>query len=130
MYKQAFQYLKPVEHTEERVILIEAWRDFEEMHGSQEDQEVEFCLYMLRSCLITQVIMKNMPARVKKRRKIETNDGSVRISYFSGSGYVSDSAQNVGYEEFYDYVFPDMKQMRAGMKLLQAAKKWKASQAQ
>eukprot|EP01128_Nolandella_sp_AFSM9_P004188 TRINITY_DN1840_c0_g1_i1.p1 TRINITY_DN1840_c0_g1~~TRINITY_DN1840_c0_g1_i1.p1 ORF type:complete len:575 (-),score=90.13 TRINITY_DN1840_c0_g1_i1:74-1798(-) len=93
VFKEAFAFLKPVETTEERVILIEAWRDFEEEYGSEADQDE---------------IRKNMPARVKKRRKIETGDGS-----------------DAGYEEFYDYVFPDMKQMRAGMKLLQAARKWK-----
>lgn len=46
------------------MILIEAWRDFEEENGNEADQEL---------------ILKNMPARVKKRRKIETADGSVRM---------------------------------------------------
>eukprot|EP01125_Pyxidicula_operculata_P005790 TRINITY_DN2020_c0_g3_i1.p1 TRINITY_DN2020_c0_g3~~TRINITY_DN2020_c0_g3_i1.p1 ORF type:complete len:664 (-),score=171.71 TRINITY_DN2020_c0_g3_i1:1320-3311(-) len=98
IYDEAFQALKPAEFTTERVVLIEAWREFEEEFGDKESKEK---------------VIKNMPTRVKKRRKIQTADG-----------------QDAGMEEYYDYVFPDTKSMRTGLKLIEAAQKWKQQQNQ
>lgn len=80
-------------HTGKRVLLIEAWRDFEEEHGTDETQAE---------------VRKNLPTRVKKRRKLTGPNG-----------------EDAGFEEFYDYVFPDMRQHRAGLKLMEAAKRWR-----
>lgn len=98
IYEEAFEILKPLERTEDRVLLIEAWRNFEEEHGDAESQDK---------------VRRNMPTRVKKRRKLLGPNG-----------------EDAGYEEFYDYIFPDMKQLKAGIKLMEAAKKWKMQQAQ
>jgi len=93
IFKEGFQVLKPAELTEERVMLWEAWREFEEESGDSESQEH---------------VTSNMPKRVKKRRKIQTADG-----------------QDAGFEEYYDYIFPDTKSMHSGLKLMEAAQRWK-----
>uniref|UniRef100_A0A6B2KZN2 Suppressor of forked domain-containing protein n=1 Tax=Arcella intermedia TaxID=1963864 RepID=A0A6B2KZN2_9EUKA len=92
IFSSGFQTLKPAEFTQERVMLIECWRQFEDDYGDEQSQGH---------------VQRNMPKRVKKRRKIQTQDG-----------------QDAGFEEYYDYIFPDTKSLRSGMKLLEAAKKW------
>merc|ERR1712025_576150 len=49
-----------------------------------------------------------MPRRVKKRRKIETEDGS-----------------DAGWEEYFDYIFPEDEAAKPNLKLLAMAKMWK-----
>merc|ERR1712211_183056 len=49
-----------------------------------------------------------MPRRVKKRRKIETEDGS-----------------DQGWEEYFDYIFPEDEAAKPNLKLLAMAKMWK-----
>ena len=49
-----------------------------------------------------------MPKRVKKRRKIHTEDGS-----------------DAGWEEYYDYIFPTDEVAQPNLKLLAMAKMWK-----
>ena len=53
-------------------------------------------------------IQKLLPKRVKKRRKVYSTDGS-----------------DAGWEEHWDYVFPDDDVNAPNLKLLQMAKKWK-----
>jgi len=60
IYSQAFDFMKSTENKEERVMLIENWRDFEISLGDKQHiEEVE----------------KKMPRRVVKRRPIKTEDG-------------------------------------------------------
>jgi crooked neck len=76
----------------QRVELLNAWRSFENTHGSPEDIEK---------------IEKQMPRRVKKRRKLEDDR----------------------YEEYMDYVFPADDQSAANLsRLLQKAHQWKQAQ--
>jgi crooked neck len=73
----------------QRVELLNAWRSFENTHGSPEDIDK---------------IEKQMPRRVKKRRKLEDDR----------------------YEEYMDYVFPADDKSAANLsKLLQRAHAWK-----
>jgi crooked neck len=60
IYEQAFQALKNVEMKEERVLLIESWREFEQKNGDQHTLEM---------------VMKRMPKRIIKRRPIKAPDG-------------------------------------------------------
>lgn len=61
--------------SEERLLLLEAWKQFEEKHGDEQSlQEVE----------------KLMPKRIKKRRPIQSEDGT-----------------DAGWEEYYEYIFPE-----------------------
>ena len=56
-------------------------------------------------------IEKIMPRRVKKRRKVYQEDGS-----------------DAGWEEYWDYVFPDDVSVAPHLKLLQMARMWKKNQ--
>ena len=60
VYAEANRKLKESEEKEERLMLLESWREFELEHGdAQSLQDVD----------------KLMPNKVKKRRKIQTDDG-------------------------------------------------------
>ena len=85
--------LDPQTATQSRVDLLNAWLSFEQTHGSPEDIEK---------------IEKQMPRRVKKRRRLEGEDR---------------------YEEYLDYVFPADDASAAKMSsLLEKARAWKKSQ--
>jgi crooked neck len=75
------------------VELLNAWRSFEHTHGAPTDIDK---------------IEKQMPRRVKKRRKLDDDR----------------------YEEYMDYVFPADDQSAANLsKFLQRAHQWKQGQA-
>eukprot|EP01083_Nonionella_stella_P039532 107504_1 len=82
------------EEKEARVMLLEAWLQFESVWGDEAQQNK---------------ITKKQPHRIKKRRAIKTADGT-----------------EAGYEEYYDYRFPDdQKQKDSLNSLLERAKQWK-----
>ncbi|KJH49639.1 HAT repeat protein [Dictyocaulus viviparus] len=54
-----------------------------------------------------------MPRRVKKRRQIQTDDGV-----------------DAGWEEYYDYIFPQDQAAKGSFKLLEAAARWKKQREQ
>lgn len=77
----------------QRVALLNAWRSFEQTHGSAEDLDK---------------VEKQMPKRVKKRRRLDTADGGME------------------FEEYMDYVFPADTEGEAKLsKLLAKAAAWK-----
>ena len=80
-----------------RLMLLESWRDFER---EQEDEEA------------LKKVNDLMPKRVKKRRKIEQDTDAPG----------SDSG---GWEEYFDYIFPEDEGAKPGLKLLEKAKEWK-----
>lgn len=63
VYDRANQSLRGANEKEERVLLLEAWRDFETQHGDNESLEK---------------VMQKMPRRVKKRQRVHAEDG---VSY-------------------------------------------------
>merc|ERR1719435_247746 len=74
-------------------MLLEAWRDFEVEDGNEKTQ---------------QEVAQLLPRRVKKRRKVEAEDGS-----------------DQGWEEYFDYIFPEDEAAKPNLKLLAMAKMWK-----
>nr|XP_058948987.1 crooked neck-like protein 1 [Pocillopora verrucosa] len=98
VYERASKSLRNAEEKEERVMVLEAWKEFEDEYGDESSQEK---------------IKKKMPRRVKKRRKVQTDDGS-----------------DAGWEEYYDYIFPDDEANMPNFKLLQMARLWKKNQQQ
>jgi len=95
IFTRAHKSLKDKELKEERVALLNAWKSFENAHGSTEDIEK---------------IAKQMPRRVKKRRKLDE--------------------AGLEYEEYLDYVFPQDDESAAKMsRLLEMAHAWKQQQA-
>jgi len=84
--------------TEERLLLLETWRDFEKEHGTEETREA---------------VQKLMPVRRKRRRRIQTADGA-----------------DAGHEEYFEYEFPDKREVKTKNKLLQMAEAFKKRQQQ
>lgn len=93
VYERANDSLKSLPEKENRVILLEAWRDFESEHGTRDTYEK---------------VVEKLPRRVKKRQKI-----------------ISETGTEEGWEEVFDYIFPEDEMARPNLKLLAAAKNWK-----
>jgi len=91
VYEEANQSLRSNPDKEHRLMLLEAWRDFEEERGHDKN---------------LQQVMDLMPKRVKKRRKLEEEEGG-------------------GWEEYFDYIFPQDEGAKPNLKLLAMAKMWK-----
>ncbi|XP_041468018.1 crooked neck-like protein 1 [Lytechinus variegatus] len=98
IYEEANKALKHVEEKEERLMLLEAWQEFENEFGDDES---------------VAKVQEQMPNKVKKRRKIQTEDGS-----------------DAGWEEYYDYIFPSDETNQSNLKLLAMAKMWKQKMAE
>eukprot|EP00123_Amoebidium_parasiticum_P012254 comp21226_c0_seq1/m.28880 comp21226_c0_seq1/g.28880 ORF comp21226_c0_seq1/g.28880 comp21226_c0_seq1/m.28880 type:complete len:692 (-) comp21226_c0_seq1:5-2080(-) len=93
VFEQADTHMKDNGHKEERVMVLEAWKDFEDTQGSEE---------------WARQVGQKMPKKIKKRRLVDENVGP-----------------SAGYEEYYDYMFPDEKTAQPSLKLLQMAHMWK-----
>ncbi|KAL5009397.1 hypothetical protein ScPMuIL_014978 [Solemya velum] len=96
VYQEANRVMKKSTENEERLMILESWQKFEEEEGDDASQAA---------------VKKLMPEKVKKRRKIQTEDGT-----------------DAGWEEHYDYIFPDEETAQPNLKLLAMAKKWKSQQ--
>ncbi|NXM65435.1 CRNL1 protein, partial [Serilophus lunatus] len=96
IYEEANKAMRSCEEKEERVMLLESWRSFEEEFGTDSTKER---------------IDKLMPEKIKKRRKLQAEDGS-----------------DAGWEEYYDYIFPEDTANQPNLKLLAMAKLWKKQQ--
>ena len=94
IFTRAYDTLKAARSSAARVALLQAWQSFEAAHGNKgEIQKVE----------------EMMPRRVKKRRRVEGEDG---------------------FEEYWDWVFPaDDEGARKMANLLERAREWKKAQA-
>jgi len=93
VFVQADTYFKGERLKEERLMLMEGWRDFEKNFGTPE--------------LVREVTAK-LPKRIRKKRQVLADDGS-----------------NAGWEEYYDYIFPDEDNQSSTLKILDMARKWK-----
>lgn len=90
IFERAHKRMKDKDLKEDRVALLNAWRSFENTHGSAEDIEK---------------IEKQMPRKVKKRRKLDDDS----------------------FEEYLDYVFPADDESAAKLSQFMAnVYKWKA----
>lgn len=93
VYERANDSLRNMQEKESRVLLLEAWRDFENEVG--DDANIK-------------KVFEKMPRRVKKRQKI-----------------ISENGVEEGWEEVFDYIFPEDEMVKPNLKLLAAAKNWK-----
>jgi crooked neck len=91
--------LKTEETKAERYALLELWKEFEEdVADDFGEDKAEF-----------EMIKTRVPKRVKKKRKLVTESGA-----------------DAGFEEYHDFLFPDMASSKLpNLKLLEAAQKWK-----
>ncbi|KAF2002918.1 TPR-like protein [Amniculicola lignicola CBS 123094] len=93
IFKRAHKLFKSQELKEERVTLLQAYRSFEAAHGTPETLES---------------IEKQMPRKIKKRRKLDDDS----------------------FEEYIDYVFPQDDESAAKLaKFMANAQKWKQAKA-
>ena len=69
-----------------------------------------FSLHDTLACVqaAAEAVERKMPKRLKRKRKIQTDDGL-----------------DAGMEEYYDYVFPEEAGAAPNLKLLEAAQAWK-----
>ena len=79
-------------------MLLETWRDFE--HENEDEEGIK-------------KVASLMPKRVKKRRKIEQEED------MPGGNDAG------GWEEYFDYIFPEDESAKPNLKLLAMAKMWK-----
>lgn len=93
VFVEADNYFKQEALKEERLMLLESWRDFEKNFGTPEQ--------------VKEVTAK-LPKRVKRKRQIKAEDGT-----------------DAGWEEYFDYIFPDEENKSANLKILEMAKNWK-----
>jgi len=93
-YQKAYKELRSAESKEERVMLVESWKEFEQ--GLENNQRH-----------LTEV-HKLLPERIKKKRPLKAEDGS-----------------DAGWEEYFDYIFPDERESQPNLKLIEMAHKWK-----
>ncbi|OAD80407.1 hypothetical protein PHYBLDRAFT_61456 [Phycomyces blakesleeanus NRRL 1555(-)] len=98
IFTDAYDSMKQKELKEERVLLLEAWNDFEDNYGSNETRDV---------------VKKKMPKVVKKRRRAEDS-----------------TEDNIIWEEYFDYIFPDDDVQSGNLKLLAMAQAWEKMKAQ
>lgn len=76
----------------QRVILLEAWKEFEKEHGNEETQKV---------------VEDKLPKVVRKRRKAPDS-----------------TEDNIIWEEYFDYIFPDDEVQSRNLKFLAMAHAW------
>ncbi|KPP73367.1 crooked neck-like protein 1-like, partial [Scleropages formosus] len=98
VYEEGNKGLRNCEEKEDRLMLLESWRDFEAEFGTDSTRER---------------VSKLLPEKVKKRRKVTAEDGT-----------------DAGWEEYYDYIFPEDSANQPNLKLLAVAKMWKKQQEQ
>ena len=114
IYKKAYSELKNSATNESRVMILEAWKEYEIMND-QDDTYVEY-------------VQNLMPKQIRKRRKIIADDGvSLIILFFFNffNTHLKLFKTDAGWEEYIDYVFPDDESAQPSLKLLALAKKWK-----
>jgi len=92
--ERGIKHFKSEQRSDERAMLLEQWLKLEREHGDEAAVEA---------------VEKRQPKRVKKRRKLPTEEG-----------------QPDAFEEYMDYVFPDDKPEQQNLKILEMARMWKA----
>ena len=96
VFKRGDIALRNVGKNEERLMLLNAWIEFETSHGTTETKSK---------------VASKLPQKVKKKRKL-----------------FNDAGLDSGWEEYWDYVFPDEEGTASSLKLLEVAKFWKQNQ--
>jgi hypothetical protein len=81
---------------EQRAMLLEAWRDYELKFGD---------------AAAIEAIAKKLPRKLKKKRPLKDAQGM--------------ASAELGFEEYFDYVFPDEETAAANLSILAKARAWK-----
>jgi hypothetical protein len=78
VFRKGYETLRAVDLKEERVMLLEKWMEVDKKHRKE--------------------ITAMMPKKVKRRRRIDNGDVE---------DVAAAEGEQAGWEEFYDYLFPD-----------------------
>jgi crooked neck len=70
-----------------------------------------------------------MPKRVKRRKEIVKQSEPVENQTEADKEDADPEEEEAGWEEYYDYVFPDEQSTQKSSKILEIAHKWKQAQA-
>ncbi|CAM9184148.1 unnamed protein product [Ascophyllum nodosum] len=97
VFRRGYEHLRKQGLKEERVKLLEAWRAEEKAEGKGKTTGL-------------QEVESKMPRKFKKKRMMTGTNG-----------------EGMGWEEYYDYQFPDDESKPANLKILEMAQKWKQS---
>ena len=85
------------------MIILENWINFEKTIEANEEN--------------VELLKKKLPTKVKRRRKIKKqNDNEIDTN--------NANDDNEGWEEYYDYIFPDDEDQRKNIKILEHAIGW------
>ncbi|CAM9707427.1 unnamed protein product, partial [Ectocarpus sp. 4 AP-2014] len=95
VFRRGYDHLRRQGLKEERVKLLEAWRAAEKAEGKGKTRGLK-------------EVEGKMPRKFKKRRMMTGTNG-----------------EGMGWEEYYDYQFPDDETKPANLKILEMAQKWK-----
>jgi crooked neck len=101
VYERAYNTFKENKLKEERVVLLETWLTFENESSPEPDSTA------------IEKVESMMPKSVKKRRRLMDENG-----------------EPGGWEEYFDYVFPDDEEEKPNLKLLAMAHQWKQKMAE
>ena len=103
VFENAYLFFKQSGLKEERLLILENWINLEETYKQEE---------------MLEELKKKQPAKVKRRRKINKKDESEAIQD-------NDAMNNEeGWEEYFDYIFPDDEDQKKNLKILDHALKW------
>jgi crooked neck len=111
IFERAYAYFKEKGMKEERLLILENWIKHEEM---VEDEEI-----------LTSLLQRR-PEKVKKRRPIkkEADDSHMVVDYSAGPHTPEEHPEEFGWEEYYDYIFPDDIEAKKELKIISRALQW------
>jgi len=107
VFERGYAALKAQGLKEERLMLLEAWRDCELACSSGDSSDEQT---LARGIGDVSIVDVKLPKKIKMRRMAKAEDGT-----------------DLGWEEYYDYHFPDEERKIVGLKILENAMKWKAA---
>jgi hypothetical protein len=127
VFRRAYDHFKSTKSAEERVLVLEAWHQFELALGPDNARNAAD-------------VAAKKPRKVKKKRMIEAEDGVRRCACcwllrwlqrhrrVSASYVVCRVVQSsAGWEDYVDFVFPEDQQGQGNLKLLENAARWRAT---
>ncbi|KAJ1928687.1 NineTeen Complex (NTC) component [Tieghemiomyces parasiticus] len=98
VYERAYEHMRRQQRGDERLVVLEAWRDLEESHGTEGS---------------AQRVRAKMPKIIKRRRPVAPEATAM-------------APGEPTWEEYYDYLFPDDQDQKPNLKLLAMAQQWKS----
>ena len=107
IFEKGYESLKVQGLKEERLILLEAWKECEHAASISDAKDADDEM-LVRGIGDVSLVEVKFPKKIKMRRMVKADDGT-----------------DLGWEEYYEYHFPDDEKKVIGLKILENAMKWK-----